>query len=107
MCLPLSYNFNWMVSFLELLARFELVTSSLPKISSLFCAVADCCSLSPDALVLQKVSGLHIISERQNKPPVTGGRTAGIYRYHAKSSDINRYHPQSESGKKTGSRHNR
>ena len=45
----------WFV--LELLARFELATSSLPKISSLFCAVADCCSLTPEALVLQVVSG--------------------------------------------------
>ena len=45
---------------MELLARFELATSSLPKISSLFCAVADCCNLTPEALVLQRVSGFSV-----------------------------------------------
>ena len=42
--------------FMELLARFELATSSLPKISRLFCAVADCCSLTPETLAPQRVS---------------------------------------------------
>ncbi len=48
---------NGMTVFLELLARFELATSSLPKISRLFCAVVDCCTLPPETLVLQRVSG--------------------------------------------------
>ena len=42
---------------MELLARFELATSSLPKLPRLFCAVADCRILPPEALILQGVSG--------------------------------------------------
>ena len=42
---------------MELLARFELATSSLPKISRLFCLVADYRVLSPEALAPQRVSG--------------------------------------------------
>jgi len=48
---------NGVGSFLELLARFELATSSLPKMKRLWRAAVDCCGLLANVLEPQRVSG--------------------------------------------------
>ena len=43
---------------MELLARFELATSSLPKISPLFCLVVACCRSTQKVVAPQRFFGI-------------------------------------------------